>query len=116
MAQNINPTDILDRGEIVADLQAALTALTELEFQTYNDGNTVGYVHNGSAGVVALTLYGVNDRFGRVSDVTVNIPAGETAFIPLMNREMFNVGQIAQFDVDAFASVSAGFYRLGRGG
>lgn len=117
MAQVLTPiANLLDRGEGVADLQAALAAATDTELQFANDGNMVLFIDNQSAGVRQVTLKATPDPFGRggagTNDVVIDIPAGEVGFFPFMTPAMFgNVG-LTTVTLDASATTNVGLYRL----
>jgi len=103
-------------GNGIASIQAALSAAADLSNDFANDGNIVLFVHNGDAATKDVTLVAEPDPYGRGgsgnNDVTVTIPAGETAFFPFMAAAMFNSGGSATFTLSAITSVDIGIYRL----
>lgn len=110
MPQIIPIVELVDRGEGVADLQASLVAATEVELSFNNDGNVVNFIQNDSAGVRTVTLNSVADPFGRVGDVVIAIPAGQTGMFAFPSPAMF--GGAATMTLDAFATTLIGAYRF----
>ena len=117
MAQKLEPiAKLLNRGEGVADVQAALAAATDTDIVFDNGGDAILYIHNGDVSSKTATLKAEPDPFGRggggTNDVALTIPAGETAFYPFMAPAMFNSGGQVTVELSATTSVSVGVYLL----
>ena len=71
-----------------------------------NDGRTMLIIDNAGGGVATATIKSVASRYGRTGDLTVAVPAGEIAYVPLLPPSRWNAsGGVVDIDLDVDTSV-----------
>lgn len=106
---------VQELGPYGADLEdLTFTALTEVDNDFANDGQTILIVKNGDSSAKDCTVTSVPDPYGRLGDLSLSTIAanGGLAMTGFLNTSLF--GGTVNFTVSATTSVSVAAVRIRR--
>lgn len=120
MPQLLTPIGEFDANAIsLDDVEGELDAVTDTELEIRNTGDLIGFVANGSASPLSVTVESQPDPFGRGgagdddNDEPLVVAAGDIGFIPYLRPEAFNDGSgKAHITLDATTDITVGFARV----